>query len=184
MIFSYLTPSNSQRHCHLYPLALVSRDWNESATRLLYEDIFLEWDSRVGSHLVRTLDAKPSLLPLIRSLGVYFPRLEGWSGLPADLVERETVVYDQLAREYLAGLSEDERGDTDGGYDGISNDIEEIVRPEWMAYTESEGAGAWMDVQADGDGPKRREGARHFLQLVGRCSHLQNPCHERLQLSD
>ncbi|KAL8280050.1 hypothetical protein RQP46_007631 [Phenoliferia psychrophenolica] len=172
IIFSYVLPLYKSTAI-LCKAALVSKHWHSCATPILYRDIKIdEWDWRMKTTLLRTLDASLFLLPHIRSLTTSFPRFEDWE---RSLVKRTTLrEYSLALRSYLDDLDiEEAQAIEDEGerVPEVWERAQQYARWKALDALDDVDASTWMDDKRNGD-TGRRAGACELLALVNRCPSL------------
>lgn len=140
--------------------------------------------------LVRTLDAQPEWLALVRSIDIEYRTLQSWiENEPLHLEEREEDYQHLRLRDQSRGKRRfirrspaegeeapaEDSSDDDGWL--YTQELYELERARVLRRLRERGMADWIDLHAvtrqETNGPRRREGADALLSLVGRCPRLR-----------
>lgn len=156
----------------LLSTAVVSKFWNECTNSILYNSLDLSWDSRTTRALLRTVDSRPTLLPLVRNVTIYYSnpfKLDPYN--PDQDVQRFRKEEYRRLLERL-GLppnpdEDDDRSFTDD-YGDHEEEVMRLVEPVFLECLQSRGEGNWAGL----DGRRRREGLLALFAFLARCPRL------------
>ncbi|KAL8277291.1 hypothetical protein RQP46_010360 [Phenoliferia psychrophenolica] len=148
----------------LLAASVVSRFWHSCATRVLYAEVDLCWDSRVKSTLYSRLSRRPEVYGLIKKLRAEYHLPKDWAlrhgdALGAVLGVRRPVWPEQPQPEEIKAYKQENKL--------WRENLE--TKSFWIEAARSLGAGDWMD-----DDASRTEGAVEFVRFASRCPNLEH----------
>lgn len=138
--------------------------------------------------LVRTLDARPERLALVRSMDVEYHNLQHWIEVerprPGEHDSERRRDWEELRDAWARdeGRMEMAPAEREAAWkigldrDAAFRSLDRLESARVLKPLRERGMAAWMDVDAasgeETNGPRRREGAVALLSLVGRCPRV------------